>query len=77
LRFSAAHLSFLLTPWHILLAVFCGLINQPQQQILEFQNVRIEALLNKLGRTRLLQCTHCNTLIERWFRIGNSSVSNT
>ena len=47
-------MSFLLTPWHILLAVLCGLLNQRQQQIIEFQNAQIEALLKKLGRKRLL-----------------------
>ena len=47
-------MSFLLTPWHILLAVLCGLVNHRQQQIIEFQNAQIEALLKKLGRKRLL-----------------------
>ena len=47
-------MSFLLQPWHILLATICGLVNQRQQQIIEFQNVQIEALLQKLGRKRLL-----------------------
>ena len=46
--------SFLLQPWHILLAVFCGFVNQRQQQIIEFQNTRIEALFKKLGRKRVL-----------------------
>ena len=39
---------------HILLAVLCGIVNRRQQQIIEFQNAQIEALLNKLGRMRLL-----------------------
>ena len=47
-------MSFLLTPWHILLAVLCGLLNHRQQQIIEFQNAQIEAFLKKLGRKRLL-----------------------
>jgi putative transposase len=47
-------MSFLLRPWHILLVTICGLINQRQEQIIEFQNAQIEALLNKLGRKRLL-----------------------
>jgi putative transposase len=47
-------MSFLLTPWHILLAVLCGLVNPRQQQIIEFQNAQIEAILKKLGRKRLL-----------------------
>ena len=47
-------MSFLLTPWHILLAVLCGMVNHRQQQIIEFQNAQIEALLKKLERKRLL-----------------------
>ena len=41
-------------PWHILLAALCGMVNQRQQQIIEFQNAPIDALLNKSGRKRLL-----------------------
>ena len=47
-------MSFLLTPRHILLAVLCGLVNDRQQQIIEFQNAQIAAFLKKLGRKRLL-----------------------
>ncbi len=45
---------FLLQPWHILLAALSGMVNQRQQQIIEFQNAQIEALLKKLGHKRLL-----------------------
>ena len=48
-------MSFLLQPWHILLATICGLVNQRQQQIIELhQNAQIKALLKTLGRKRLL-----------------------
>jgi len=47
-------MSFLLQPWHILLSVLCGMVNHRQQQIIEFQNAQIEALLKKIGRKRLL-----------------------
>ena len=47
-------MSFLLQPWHMLLAVLCGMVNQRQQQIIQFQNAQIEALLKKFGRKRLL-----------------------
>ena len=47
-------MSFLLQPWHILLATICGLVNQRHQQIIEFQNARIEALLKKHEKKRLL-----------------------
>ena len=47
-------MSLVLQPWHILLAALCGIVNQRQQQIIEFQNAQIEALLQKLGKKRLL-----------------------
>ena len=47
-------MSFLLQPWHILLAALCAMVNQRQQQIIEFQNAQIETLLKKLGKKRLL-----------------------
>jgi hypothetical protein len=52
-RFSAPNMSFLLQPWHILLAALCGMVNERQQQIIEFQNAQIEALFKKLMRTTL------------------------
>ena len=47
-------MSFLLRPWHILLVTICGVLNQRQQQIIEFQNAQIAALLKQPGRKRLL-----------------------
>ena len=47
-------MSFIRQPWHILLTTLCGMVNQRQQQIIEFQNTQTEALLKKLGRKRLL-----------------------
>jgi hypothetical protein len=47
-------MSFLLQPLHILLAALSAMVNQRQQQIIEFQNAQIEALLKKLGKKRLL-----------------------
>ena len=47
-------MSFILQPWHILLAALCGLVNQREQQIIEFQNAQIEAFLKHLGKKRLL-----------------------
>lgn len=35
---------FLLQPCQILLAALCGVVNQRQQQVIEFQNAQIEAL---------------------------------
>ena len=48
------NMPFLLQTWHMLLAPLCGMVNERQQQIIEFQNAQIEALLKKLGRKRLL-----------------------
>jgi hypothetical protein len=50
----APNMPFLLQTWHILLAALCGMVNQRQQQIIEFQNAQIETLLKKLGKKRLL-----------------------
>jgi hypothetical protein len=43
-------MSFLLQTWHILLAVLCAMVNQRQQQIIEFQDAQLETLLKKLGK---------------------------
>jgi len=45
---------FMLQPCHILLATLVGWANERQQQIIEFQNDQIKALLKKLGKKRLL-----------------------
>jgi predicted transcriptional regulator len=47
-------MAFLFQPWHILLAALCGMVNERQQQIIQFQNAQIAALLKKLGKKRLL-----------------------
>ncbi|MEO2014443.1 MAG: hypothetical protein ABGZ53_08705 [Fuerstiella sp.] len=44
-------MSFLLQPWHILLAALCDMVNERQQQIIQFQNTQIEALLKKTTKT--------------------------
>jgi hypothetical protein len=47
-------MQFMLQPCHILLATLIGWANERQQQIIEFQNDQIEALLKKLGKKRLV-----------------------
>ena len=47
-------MNFLLTPCHLVLAALVGWVNERQQQIIEFQNAQIEALLQKLGGKRIL-----------------------
>ena len=56
-------MSFVLHPWHVVLAALCGMVNQRQQQIIEFQNAQIEALLKKLGKKRLLLDDHQRRLL--------------
>ena len=53
-RFSRPKMSVILQPCHILLATLCGVVNDRQQQIIEFQNAQIKSLLKKPGRKRLL-----------------------
>jgi len=44
----------LLQPWEILFVAICGWVNQRQTEIIQFQNAQISALLEKLGKKRLL-----------------------
>ena len=65
-------MSFIFQPWHILLATLYGWVNQRQQQMIEFQNDRIEVLLKKVGKKRLL--------IRSWssrFTLSQELESNT
>ena len=65
-------MSFISQPWHILLATLYGWVNQRQQQMIEFQNDRIEVLLKKVGKKRLL--------IRSWssrFTLSQELESNT
>ncbi|MEO2024973.1 MAG: protein kinase [Fuerstiella sp.] len=59
-RFSTSTMSFLLQPWHILLAALCGMVNERQQQIIEFQNAQIEVLLKKLGKNCTESWSFCD-----------------
>ena len=47
-------MSFVLQPWELLLAILSGLVHRRQQQIIEFQNSAIEALLKQQGKKRIL-----------------------
>ncbi|MGB6044593.1 MAG: integrase core domain-containing protein [Pirellulales bacterium] len=46
-------MKFILQPWHLVLVALSSWVNQRQQQIIEFQNAEIEALLKKLGTKRV------------------------
>jgi len=47
-------MSFILRPWHVVFVALSCWANQRQQQIIEFQNTEIEALLKKLGKKRVI-----------------------
>ncbi len=47
-------MKFILQPWHVAFVLVSAWVNQRQQQIIEFQNTQIEALLKKLGKKRVL-----------------------
>ena len=47
-------MSFILRPWHVVFVALSCWVNQRQQQIIEFQNTEIEALLKKLGKKRVI-----------------------
>ncbi len=47
-------MKFILQPWHVAFVLVSAWVNQRQQQIIEFQNAQIEALLKKLGKERVL-----------------------
>jgi transposase InsO family protein len=47
-------MSFVLTPWQLLLVALAGWVNLQQQQLVEFQDDEIQILLKRLGKRRLL-----------------------
>ena len=51
---SGDPMKFILQPWHVAFVLVSAWVNQRQQQIIEFQNAQIEALLKKLGKERVL-----------------------
>ena len=47
-------MSFVLRPWQLFFLILSGWINRRQQEIIEFQNAQIQALMDKMGRKRIL-----------------------
>lgn len=47
-------MSFILQPWQLLLVILASLVNQLQQQIIEFQRTEIELLKKRLGKKRII-----------------------
>ena len=41
-------------PWQLFVMILSGWVNRRQQEIIEFQNVQIQALMEKQGRKRIL-----------------------
>ena len=47
-------MSFVLRPWQLFFLILSGFVNRRQQEIIEFQNAQIRALMDKMGRRRIL-----------------------
>jgi putative transposase len=47
-------MTMILKPWHVAVAALSGWVHEQQRQIIEFQNDEIEALLQTMGRKRIL-----------------------
>ena len=47
-------MNFILQPWQLLFVVFCGWVHRRQTEIIEFQDAEIKAVLQQLGRKRIL-----------------------
>ena len=47
-------MNFVLQPWHLLVVILAGYVDRYQQQVNEFQQLQIEALLKQLGKKRVL-----------------------
>ena len=47
-------MDFILRPWQLFFLILSGLVNRQQQQIIEFQDAQIRALMDRMGRKRIL-----------------------
>ncbi len=47
-------MKFILKPWHLFFLILSGLVNRRQQEIIDFQNAQIQALMDKMGTKRIL-----------------------
>ena len=47
-------MNFILKPWQLFFLILSGWVNRRQQEIIEFQNAQIQALIEKMGRKRIL-----------------------
>jgi hypothetical protein len=46
-------MSFVLRPWQLFFLILSGWVNRQQQEIIEFQNAQIQALIEKMGANGL------------------------
>ena len=63
-----------LHPWQLLLAILSGWVNQCQQEIIEFQNTQITALMQTLGQKRLLDDDQRRLLAVKGKAIGRKTL---
>jgi len=47
-------MNFVPHPWQFFFLILSGWVNRQQQEIIEFQNAQIQALMDKMGRKRIL-----------------------
>ncbi len=47
-------MNFILQPWQLLFVVFCRWVHRRQTEIIKFQDAEIKAVLQQLGRKRIL-----------------------
>ena len=47
-------MNFVLRPWQLFFLILSGWVNRRQQEIIEFQNAQIQALMGKMERRRIL-----------------------
>jgi hypothetical protein len=47
-------MNFVLRPWQLFFFILSGWVNCRQQEIIDFQNAQIQALMDKMGRKRIL-----------------------
>ena len=46
-------MNFVLRPWQLFFLILSGWVNRRQQEIIEFQNAQIQALIEKMGANGL------------------------
>jgi hypothetical protein len=56
---------FILKPWHIGFAVWCGCVNRQQQDVIQYLQVENRVLRQKLGSQRILLNPNFNTIRNR------------